>query len=189
MIGHVQRWWVPVLAAVAVLGVVGAGVWLATGSDETGGGFAGGGSDTGAGAPPYSGTEPDEPGSEPGDPGAEVPPPDDGGDGGAGPDVIALDSYYRYDDRHLALNYYNGIPECYGKAGEPRVEEDGERVVVTVPRTPPTGGKDTACIDIAVAGSVKVALEKPLGDRPVVDGGTGRRLDEAASPNDEEQAY
>jgi len=198
MIGHVQRWWIPALAAVAVLAVIalGIGVLSSSGSDDGEGGFAGGGSDAGQGTPPYSGTEPGDPGSapggEPGEPGGEVPPADDG-DGSNGrsadPGTIALDSFYRYDARHLALNYYNGIPECYGKAGEPSVKEQADRVVVSVPRTPPTAPKGTACIEIAVAGSVRVRLSAPLGDRQVVDAATGRVLDEAASPIDEEQAY
>lgn len=196
MIGHMQRWWVPALAAVAVLAViaVGIGVLASPGSDDGEGGFAGGGSDTGQGAPPYSGTEPGDPGSEPGggepgEPGSEVPPADDGDGRSADPDTIALDSFYRYDARHLALNYYNGIPECYGEAGEPSVKEQADRVVVSVPRTPPTAPKGTACIEIAVAGSVKLTLSEPLGRRLVVDAATDRVLDEAASPFDEEQAY
>lgn len=195
MIGRVQRWWIPALAAVAVLAViaVGIGVLSSSGSDDGGGGFAGGGTDAGQGAPPYDGTEPGDPGDPGSAPGGgadgEVPP-DDGTDPGrpADPGMIALDSFYRYDARHLALNYYNGVPECYGEAGEPRVEERDDRVLVAVPRTPPTAPKGTACIEIAVAGSVEVTLTEPLGDRKVVDTATGRTLPEAASPHDEEQA-
>lgn len=196
MISSVQRWWIPALAAAAVLAVVavGIGVLGSPGSDGGGSGFAGGGSDSGQGAPPYSGTEPGDPGSEPGGPGGgEVPPVDDGDGSGGGrpadPDLIALESFYRFDARHLALNYYNGVPECYGEAGEPSVEEQPDRVVVSVPRTPPTAPKNTACIEIALAGSVRVTLAEPLGTRQVVDAATGRALDEAASPIDEEQAY
>ncbi|HEX4901889.1 MAG TPA: hypothetical protein VFV42_03705 [Acidimicrobiales bacterium] len=198
-----KRWWVPALVAVAVLVVVGVGVGVlgAPGSDrpDSGGGFADGGSGAGQGAPPYSGTEPGDPGSAPGgtppggapgDGGSEVPPGDGGSDGRpADPALIALDSFYRYDARHLALNFYNGVPECYGEAGTPRVEEREDRVVVAVPRTPPTAPKNTACIEIALAGSVRVTLTAPLGGRTVVDAATGRRLGEAASPLDESQAY
>lgn len=197
----VQRWWIPVLAAGAVLAVLALGVgalgW--SGQDDATNGFADGGTEPGQGAPPYSGTEPGDPGSAPGSapggapgPGGEVPPPDDGSDGDgrpADPDLIALDSFYRYDARHLAVNYYTGVPECYGEAGEPRVEEREDRFVVALPRTPPTAPKNTACIEIALAGSVDVTLSEPLGDRAVVDAATGRTLDEAASPFDEEQAY
>jgi hypothetical protein len=196
MISSVQRWWIPALAAAAVLAVVavGIGVLGSSGSDDAGSGFAGGGGDAGQGAPPYSGTEPGDPGSEPGvrpggQPGGEVPPADDGDVRPADPDMIALESFYRFDARHLALNYYNGVPECYGKAGEPSVEEQADRVLVSVPRTPPTAPKNTACIEIALAGSVRVTLTEPLGRRVVVDAATGRALDEAASPIDEEQAY
>ena len=196
MIGLVQRWWVPVLASVAVLVVIGAIGMGVLGSPDTDSGsdFADGGSDSGAGAPPYDGTEPGDPGSAPGgEPGApgEVPPADGpGAEPGrpADPGMIALDSYYPYDARHLALNYYNGVPECYGEAGTPRVEEHDDRVLVSVPRTPPTASKDTACIEIALAGSVKVTLSEPLGDRAVVDTSTGRKLAEAAAPHDEQPA-
>lgn len=186
MIERVQRWWVPALAAVAVLAViaVGVGVLSSSGPGGTDRGVAGGGSEPGAGAPPYSGTEPEEPG-EPGG----VPGDGDGDPRPADPGLIALDSFYRYDARHLALNYYTGVPECYGEAGEPLVEERDDRVVVALPRTPATAPKGTACIEIAIAGSAKVTLSEPLGDRRVVDAATGRRLPEAASPNDEEQAY
>ena len=196
MIGHMQRWWVPALAAVAVLAVIvaiGLGV-LGSPDVDRGSDVADGGSDSGAGAPPYDGTEPGDPGSAPGDaPGdpGEVPPADGpGAEPGrpADPGMIALDSFYSYDARHLALNYYNGVPECYGEAGEPRVEEHDDRVLVAVPRTPPTAAKGTACIEIALAGSVKVRLSAPLGDRAVVDTATGRQLREAASPHDEQQA-
>lgn len=196
MIGHVQRWWIPALAAVAVLAViaVGVGVLSSSGSEDGEGGFAGGGSGSpgpGQGAPPYSGSDPGgKPGSEPGG-GADGEVPPDGGDGDgrpADPGLIALDGFYPYDARRLALNYYNGVPECYGEAGEPRVEEDTDRVLVAVPRTPATAPKGTACIEIAVAGSVEITLAEPLGDRKVVDAATGRTLREAASPYDEGQA-
>lgn len=187
MIEHVQRWWIPVLAAVAVLAViaVGVGVLSSSGADDEAG--QGGGD----GAPPYSGTEPGDPGSAPpGGADGEVPPDGDGDTGRpADPDLIALDGFYPYDARRLALNYYNGVPECYGKAGEPRVQEQADRVVVAVPRTPATAPKGTACIEIAVAGSVEITLSEPLGERRVVDAATGRTLDEAASPHDESQAY
>lgn len=179
-----RRWLVPLVAALAVLAVVvGVVVWQqGAGSEDAG--FADGGSDPGQGAPPYSGS-PGSPGSEPG---SEVPP-----DGGSdAPDVdegmIPVASFYRYDDRHLALNYYNGIPECYGDAGVPQVEERADAVVVRIPRTPPTGSKDTACIDIAVAGSVDVTLTAPLGDRAVLDGAQEEtEVKEAAAPHSERQ--
>lgn len=194
MIGRMQRWWVPALAAVAVLAVIAVGVaaMRSPGANDEAG-FSGGGDD-GAGAPPYSGTEPGSPDEPVEVPGGGVDgeiPPDDGaaeprqpGD----PSLIALDGYYPYDARRLALNFYNGVPECYGRAGVPQVEEHADRVVVAVPRTPATAPKGTACIEIAVAGSVEVTLEAPLDGRAVVDAATGRRLEAAASPYEGDQA-
>jgi hypothetical protein len=200
----VRRWLVPLLAALAVLAVV-AVVWSqrpgASGGDGVDIGFAGGGSD-GAGSPPYGGSEPGSPGpsdgpdrgSEPSQP--SQPPadgPDDGGPGGGTRDVdagsIAVDSYFPYDARHLALNYANGVPACYGRAGLPVVEETPESVVVTIPRTPVKPDPDRVCIDLAVLGSVDVTLSSPLAGRPVLDGARdGAVVDPAAAPNDPDQA-
>lgn len=179
-----RRWLVPLVAALAVLAVVGV-MWQqrpgATGEDA---GFAGGG-DTGQDSPPYSGSDPGTPGIEPLDPPSDRP--DDVPDVDMG--TIAVDSFYRYDDTHLALNYTNGIPECYGDAGTPLVEESADAVVVTIPRTPVKNDGDTACIDIAMLGTVAVTLSAPLGDRAVLDGARERtEVKEAASPNDPDQS-
>jgi hypothetical protein len=81
------------------------------------------------------------------------------------------------------------VPECYGDAGVPEVEERDDAVVVSIPRTAPTGSKDTACIDIAVAGSVDVTLSRPLGDRKVLDLAQEETpVKEAAAPHSESQA-
>jgi hypothetical protein len=198
--GRPGRRLVPVLAALAVLAVV-AVMWAQRpGSSGDDVGYAGAG--TGQGSPPYDGSgggsvapgepgvgEPGAPGaSEPGAPGSPAAPPS--GDGGtAGPGTIAVDSYYAYDPTHLALNYTNGVPECYGEAGTPRVEESADAVVVTIPRTPVRTDGKRACIDIAMLGTVEVTLDAPLAGRPVLDGAReGARVREAAAPNDPEQA-
>lgn len=176
----------PLLAALAVFAVI-AVMWHqrpgATGNEP---GVVGSG---GSGAPPYAGVEPGSPGQGDLTP-IPVEPPGDGDGGGGDMDAgtIAVDSFYRYDGRRLALNYTNGVPECYGKAGTPLVEETADSVRVTIPRTPPTGGADTACIDIALLSSVDVTLERPLGDRVVLDGSRGdARVKEAAAPQDSDQ--
>lgn len=182
----VRRWLVPLVAALAVLVVVGVIYQQrpeATGEDV---GFAGGGDGAGQGSPPYSGSDPGSVGGvEP------VEPPT--GDPGDLPDValgmIAVDSFYRYDATHLALNYVNGVPECYGDAGTPRVEETADAVVVTIPRTAVENDGDRACIDIALLGSVDVTLSSPLAGRPVLDGARDRfQVPEAAAPNSSDQA-
>ena len=192
------RWLVPLLAALAVLAVV-ATVWAqrpGSGGDEVG--FAGGG--TGQGSPSYDGSSPgstgpdepavDEPGAvEPGGPASPPGSPSDGGGGTADSGTIAVDSFYAYDATHLALNYANGIPECYGAAGTPRVEESADAVVVTIPRTPVRADGKRACIDIALLGTVDITLDAPLAGRRVLDGARdGARVPEAAAPNDPDQA-
>ena len=93
-----------------------------------------------------------------------------------------------YDATHLALNYANGVPECYGAAGTPRVEESADAVVVTIPRTPVRVDGKRACIDIAMLGTVDITLDSPLAGRPVLDGARdGARVAEAAAPNDPDQ--
>jgi hypothetical protein len=161
-----RRWLVPILAAVAVLAVVGA-VWVTMqGSSDPEPGAAGGG-----GSPPSAGSEPGSPGSDlPGNDDPVSPAPG-GGDVDEG--TIAATGYHQYDETRLALVYTNGVPECYGTAGTPRVEETDRAVVVTIPRTPPTGDKDTACIDIALIEKVDITLDAPLGDREVRDGSRG----------------
>ena len=182
-----RRWLAPLVAALAVLAVVGALWSQRPGSSGEDAGFAGG-DDSGQGSPPYAGTEPGSPGS----PGVE-PPPDGGSTGPDVPDAdagtIAVDSFYRYDATHLALNYANGVPECYGDAGTPLVEETADAVVVTIPRIPPKRSGDTACIDIALLGSIDIRLSAPLDGRVVLDGAREKlEVKEAAAPNESDQA-
>lgn len=185
-----RRWLVPLVAALAVLAIV-AVLWAQRPGADGDAGYAGG-EDSGQGSPPSAGTEPGSPGS-PGSPGAVEPaPPVDGGGDGAG-DVdagsIAVTSFYSYDASHLAINYTNGVPECYGKAGVPRVEESADAVVVTIPRTPVKSTGDRACIDIALLSSLDITLDAPLAGRPVLDGARDRaEVEEAAAPFSADQA-
>jgi hypothetical protein len=146
----------PVAVAVAVLLVVVA-VLLATGGDD-----ADQAQSPGAGA----GASPDPGGSPP--PGDSPPPSDAPADAEDG--TLPIDAYAEVGERGLALVYTNGVAECYGTVGRPRVTETADAVTVTLPRTPPTGGPDTACVEIALIDSVQVALAAPLGDRAVLDG-------------------
>ena len=163
-----RRWLVPVAAALGVLLVIGVLLWQ-RGPDETrdagAAGYTPPGAD-GSGVPgsPGSGV-PRSPGT-PGDDLTPVPPPDVP----PRPDTQVIDSYYAYDDTRIALNYTTGVPECYGKVGEPVVEETADAVTVTLPKLPPKQRSDIACIDIALSKSVDVVLDAPLGDRVVRDG-------------------
>jgi hypothetical protein len=165
------RWLVPLGAALAVLVVLvvvvrqlGSG-----GSDEAG--------------PAGSGQPSDQASVAPGSPGPDLPDgdltPAPGPDLPPGPDTQVIDSYFEYDETRLALNYTTGVPECYGKVGEPVVEETPDAVTVTLPKLPPTQKGDVACIDIALSKSVDITLDAPLGDREVRD---GARDDAEVSP-------
>jgi hypothetical protein len=178
------RWLVPLGAAVAVLVVV-AVVW--TQRPGASGGDAGV-----AGPSSPSGPASVEPGS-PGSPGPDLPDgnltPAPGPDLPPAPDAQAIDSYYAYDDTRLALNYTTGVPECYGKVGEPVVEETADSVTVTLPKIPPEQKGDVVCIDIALSKSVDVVLDRPLGDRQVRDGSRdGAELSPGSSPGNPDQA-
>ena len=147
----------PVAVAVAVVLVVVA-VLLATSGDDADQARS---PDAGAGASPDPGGTPPSPDSSP--------PPTDG-QAGAEDGTLRIDAYAEVGERQLALVYTNGVAECYGTVGRPRVTETAEAVTVTLPRTPPTGEEDTACVEIALISSVEVALAAPLGDRAVLDG-------------------
>ena len=181
-----RRWLIPVVAAAAVLAVV-AVMWLQQPGDS--GGFAG--------SPPPSPDGSSVPGSSgsgaPGSPGPDVPDggltPAPGPDVPPAPDSQAIDSYFAYDASRLALNYTTGVPECYGKIGEPIVEETEAAVTVTLPKIPPKGSGDVACIDIALVKSVDIVLATPLGDRKIRDGSRdGATVKPGSAPNEEGQA-
>jgi hypothetical protein len=161
----VRRWTVPLVSALAVLAVVAVVAMVAVRwgqSPDDGGGSGGSSGGSGSG-----GT----------------------GTASAGAGSIAVSSFYAYDERHLALNYTNGIPACYGDAGVPVVEETPESVVVTIPRRPVKSTRNRACVDLAVVGSVDITLGSPLAGRPVLDGTrAGAPVEEAAAPNDPDQA-
>jgi len=175
------RWLVPVLAAVAVLAVI-AVIWQqrpgASGDDV---GVAGG--DTGQGSPPYAGDSPGSDGDLEPDPSLD-PDPGAGSGGDVDAGMISASGYHAYDATRLAVVYVNGIPECYGTAGTPRVQETADAVTVTIPRTPAKSTGDTACIDIALTDSVDITLDSPLGDRDVLDGSRdGAKLSPQSLPD------
>jgi hypothetical protein len=182
-----RRWLVPLLAALAVLAVV-AVMWQQRPGGSGGDSGAAAGGDAGQGAPPYAGSEP----GSPAPPGVAEPGPGGSGPGGSG-DVdagaIPVSSFYRYDATHLAINYTNGVPACYGRPGVPRIEESADAVVVTIPRIPAAKSGDRACIDIALMDSLDITLESPLDGRRVLDGARdGARVEEAAAPFSSDQA-
>lgn len=165
-----RRWILPAVAAVAVLAVV---VVVAALELREAGGGTGGSSGPRPTAPASSG--PPDP-----TPSASLDP-----TGGPtifpGPDgkrklseTLPLDGYHVSGGNRLDLIYTTGVPECYGRAGRPEVVETARSVTVTVPRELPEGGPAGACVDQAVIDSVRVRLERPVGDRSVLDGAQGR---------------
>ncbi len=181
-----RRWLVPLAAAVAVILLLG-GVWFFAGPGSNSGddSFAGGGSDVGAGSPGSSGSaEPGDPGTAdpgtvpPGDASGSGPAEDPGsgsGDSPSDPMAVVIDSYHLDGDpRRLSVNYTIGVPECYGTIAEPKVEQTARAVTVTLTRIPAKNTGDVACIDIALLKTVDIRLDRQLGDRPVLDGSSGR---------------
>ena len=125
-----------------------------------------------AGSPPVAGggssAVPGDPGSSSAEPpaGADPSPPQS-----TNPMAVVIDSFYKYDERRLAINYTIGVPECYGTIAPPKVVETEQSVSVTLTRIPPKDlSKDTACIEIALLKSVDLTLETPLAGRTVLDG-------------------
>ena len=178
------RWLVPLGAALAVLVVVAVVVW------QQGPGAPEDAAPAGSGQPSDRASV--APGS-PGSPGPDLPDgdltPAPGPDLPPGPDTQVIDSYFAYDETRLALNYTTGVPECYGKVGEPVVEETADAVTVTVPKLPPEQKGDIACIDIALSKSVDISLDAPLGDREVRDGARGgAEVSPGSSPGNPNQA-
>jgi hypothetical protein len=81
----------------------------------------------------------------------------------ATPDELVADP----DDPDAVLvHFYGGVQECYGARAT--VEETSDQVTVTleVGGQPDAGGQ--ACIEIAEAQELVVALDAPLGDRELV---------------------
>ncbi|RFU83496.1 hypothetical protein DY218_26635 [Streptomyces triticagri] len=93
-------------------------------------------------------------------------PPRDGTE--QGPRSVRPESYDA-DGRTLTLKFWGGVCSKYSADAK----EKGDRVEVRITGTPIK--KDTACIMIAKQQTVKVTLDKPLGDREVV-GSNGTAL-------------
>ncbi|WP_405493713.1 hypothetical protein [Streptomyces sp. NBC_00096] len=79
---------------------------------------------------------------------------------------------YTTADRTLTVNFWGGACSTY--ALEAREQEESDSVLVKITDTPNKPGG--ACIMIAQDMTVTAQLERPLGDRKVIDATTGKAL-------------
>jgi hypothetical protein len=71
------------------------------------------------------------------------------------------------DDRTLLVTYYGGVQACYG-VDRVEVEEAHDAVTITLYTGSVPG--DQVCIELAEYQGVEVTLDRPLGDREIIDG-------------------
>ena len=180
-----RSWWAAVAVALAVVLIAG-GVYAATRSD---GRAAPVGPPTPAIETPVPPTKsptvrPPEPPRTTGPPtvGPTLPPPRDTGPPPPGtlPAVPVAGYQLTPQADRLRLHYYIGVPECYGvvdpRAGGVTAVETTDSVRVLLRRMPPRTDGSRACIDRALARSVTIALDAPLGSRAVIDASTCQRV-------------
>ncbi|AXK32783.1 hypothetical protein DVA86_09125 [Streptomyces armeniacus] len=106
-----------------------------------------------------------------GDDGTAEPPSPDGPDKGEGKDKAGQAvSSYKAEGRKLTVTFWGGV--CHKYAA--KADESGDKVTVTVEEGEREPGK--ACVMIAKQQTVDVTLDKPLGDREVVDARDGEPL-------------
>ncbi|MEU9148205.1 hypothetical protein [Streptomyces sp. NPDC048349] len=77
---------------------------------------------------------------------------------------------YAQDDRKLTVNFWGSVCSSYSASAR----ESADSVLVKITDTPNQPGQ--ACIMLAQEMSVTVTLEKPLGERKVVDAASGKPL-------------
>lgn len=76
------------------------------------------------------------------------------------------------DDTVLLVRFYGGVQDCYG-ANVALVREDDSVVEVRLETGSRPEAADRACIEIAEAQELAVALDAPLGDRRVTASDAG----------------
>ncbi|MFJ8391929.1 hypothetical protein [Streptomyces sp. NPDC094144] len=88
-------------------------------------------------------------------------------DGGATSRAGGTVQSYRADGRTLSVTFWGGVCSTYSASAK----EDGDTVRVTVAESKPDPEK--MCVKIAKKLTRTVTLDQPLGDRKVVDAGSG----------------
>jgi hypothetical protein len=73
------------------------------------------------------------------------------------------------DDRTLTIHFWSGIEPCY-VLDHVDVAYAGDTITITLYEGHDPQGEAVACIEIAMAKSVTIQLDEPLGGRALVDG-------------------
>jgi hypothetical protein len=76
------------------------------------------------------------------------------------------------DGTTVTLTYYTGVPPCTA-LDHVDVRYGTDTVTITLYEGSDPSAQGTACIDIAMLASTTVHLDRPLGDRTIVDGAQG----------------
>ncbi|HYW77625.1 MAG TPA: hypothetical protein VFA48_13565 [Gammaproteobacteria bacterium] len=78
----------------------------------------------------------------------------------------------------LKLRYNTGYIPCYGKLVNVMVKQDAWHVTITLQRVyPQPYDSRRLCPQYLVAKWITVRLDRPLGNRTVIDGSTGKKVD------------
>jgi hypothetical protein len=178
-----RSWWVAAGAGVAVAALIGVAVLVSTGAPEgdsvgTGTASTGAAGDGTSGAPGSAASSPDQspPSAQPSSPRqqpslvaprSQVLRPDL-------PVALSIQSYELLSPDRVQVRYATGLPRCHGTLGQAIVDESGERVRVTLGVEPVRKPSGAPCPEVAMVKDTVVRLGAALGDRPLVDGATGR---------------
>jgi hypothetical protein len=100
---------------------------------------------------------------------------DRSGQGGMAPMTRFTDVHAGARDRSVEVTFYGGVDTCYTYVV--RADETTQQVALSLSEERKGDGP---CIDLAQEYERSVALERPLGDRRVVDAATGDVLIEPA---------
>ncbi len=83
--------------------------------------------------------------------------------------TVAWKSFVPRGRSAIDVRFWSGVEPC-NVLDHVDVEENGDRVVVTLFEGSDPAAEDVACIELALLKVVRVELDQPLGSRKVVDG-------------------
>jgi len=81
---------------------------------------------------------------------------------------VPIAGWSRVGNDRIAVHFETGTPECFGV--DATVTESDDAVTVALSGGTLPEARDRMCIMIAVAGTLEVPLQSPLGDRVVTAG-------------------